>query len=143
MTTQNLIAYAKIKITASIKNVWEALVNPEIIKKYMFGTTVSSDWKVGSSITWKGEWQGKSYEDKGVIRQIKPEKILQYTHYRPLTGLPDVPKNYHQVTIELIPRGNEIEVMLSQDNNANQEVKKHNEKNWDMMLSSLKKILEG
>ena len=142
MTTQNLIAYAEIKITASIKNVWEALVNPEIIKKYMFGTTVSSDWKVGSPITWKGEWQGKSYEDKGVILQIKPEKILQYTHYSHLTGLPDVPKNYHQVTIELIPRGNEIEVMLSQDNNVTEEVKKHNEKNWDMMLSSLKKILE-
>ena len=142
MTTQNLIAYAEIKITASIKKVWEALVNPEIIKKYMFGTTVTSDWKVGSSITWKGEWQGKSYEDKGVIRQIRAEKILQYTHFSPLTGLPDVPKNYHLVTIELITRGNQTEVMLSQDNNPTVEARNHSEKNWGAMLSSLKKILE-
>ena len=142
METQNLIAHADITINASIKNVWDALVKPEIIKKYMFGTTVASDWKVGHSITWKGEWQGKSYEDKGQIRQVKPEKLIQYTHYSPLTGLPDIPENYHIVTIELAAKGEGTEVSLSQDNNPTEEAKKHNEKNWDMMLSGLKKILE-
>ena len=108
----------------------------------MFGTTVTSDWKEGSFITWKGVWQGKTYEDKGVIHQIKTGKILQYTHFSPLTGLPDVPENYHLVTIELSEKGNQTHVSLSQDNNATEEAQKHSEKNWSMMLSGLKKILE-
>lgn len=142
METQNFIAEAEVAINADIKKVWDALVNPTTIKKYMFGTTVASDWKTGSLITWKGEWQGKAYEDKGVIRQIKPEKILQYTHFSPLTGLPDIPENYHLVTIELTPNGNQTMVALSQDNNSTEEAQKHSEKNWGMMLSGLKKILE-
>jgi len=142
MKTKDLIAHAEVTIQASIKNVWDALVKPEIIKKYMFGTTVTSDWKVGSSITWKGDWQGRSYEDKGVIRQITPERILQYTHFSPLTGLPDIPENYHQVTIELATKGKQTVLSLSQDNNPTEDSKKHNEKNWGMMLSGLKKLLE-
>jgi hypothetical protein len=31
------------------------------------GYKVTSDWKPGSRITWKGEWEGKPYEDKGVV----------------------------------------------------------------------------
>ena len=50
---------------APAKNVWEALINPAMIKQYFFGTDVVSDWKVGNSIVWRGTWQGKEYEDKG------------------------------------------------------------------------------
>lgn len=142
MNTQELIAHAEITINTNTQKVWDALTKPEIIKKYMFGTIVASDWKVGGSITWKGEWEGKKYEDKGIIRQIKPEKIIQYTHFSPLTGLPDIPENYHLVTIELNARGENTFVSLSQDNNETEEAKKHSEKNWSSMLSGLKKVLE-
>jgi hypothetical protein len=56
-------AKAGITIQAPISKVWDALVNPEVIKRYMFGTTVTSHWVTGSPITWKGEWKGKAYED--------------------------------------------------------------------------------
>ena len=46
-------------------------MNPEAIKQYMFGTNVVTDWREGSPITWKGEWQGKSYEDKGVMFPLR------------------------------------------------------------------------
>ena len=85
----NLIARASIKINASLDKVWDALVNPQVIKQYMFGTQVVSDWKEGSQIVWKGEWQGKSYEDKGVILHIKPGHTIRYGHFSPLSGLPD------------------------------------------------------
>ncbi|MDR7521114.1 MAG: SRPBCC domain-containing protein, partial [Armatimonadota bacterium] len=64
---KNLIARASIAINAFRAKVWEALVNPEAIKQYMFGTHVVTDWREGSPIRWKGEWQGKSYEDYGMI----------------------------------------------------------------------------
>lgn len=137
-----LIAKAHITNSASIAKVWDALVNPEMIKQYMFGTNVVSDWKEGSPIVWKGEWEGKPYEDKGVILQLKPERVLQYSHFSPLAGQADVPENYHTVTIELSPEGTGTILMLSQDNNSTEEDREHSEKNWGMMLTGLKKFLE-
>ena len=142
MITANNIAKAETTIKASADKVWNALTNPEMIKKYMFGTTVVSDWKEGSKIVWKGEWEGKSYEDKGKILQIEDQKKLQYSHYSPLSGLHDNPENYHIVTIDLSKKDNETIVTLTQDNNPDEKTKDHSEKNWKIMLASLKKLLE-
>ena len=139
---QELIANASITIDAPVAKVWEALVNPDMIKQYMFGTNVVTDWKEGSPIVWKGEWQGKAYEDKGTILKIDQERVLQYSHFSPLSGQPDVPENYHTVTIELSGEGQQTNVSLSQDNNATEEAREHSEKNWNVMLEGLKKLLE-
>ena len=61
----NLSLTTSIDVNAPAAKVWEALTNPEIVKKYFFGTNVKTDWKVGSPIIWEGEWEGKSYRDKG------------------------------------------------------------------------------
>ena len=138
-----MIAKASTTIDAPAAKVWAALVTPASIRQYMFGTNVESDWKQGSAITWKGEWQGKAYEDKGVIQKIEPPRVLQYTHYSPLAGLPDEPENYHTVTIELSGEGSQTNVALSQDNNPTEEAREHSEKNWQMMLEGLKKFVEA
>ena len=52
---ENLTANASISLDATSSKVWEALTNPKRIKQYMFGTDVTSDWKEGNPITWKGE----------------------------------------------------------------------------------------
>ena len=136
------IAKASTTINAPAATVWDAFVNPARIKQYMFGTNVVSDWKQGSPITWKGEWQGKAYEDKGTILKFSPPRPLQYTHFSPLTGKPDKPENYHTVTIELAGDGARTNVTLTQDNNRTEEERQHSEKNWTMMLEGLKKLLE-
>lgn len=138
----DLIAKASVTINATRAKVWDALVNPEAIREYMFGTNVTSDWREGSPITWKGEWQGKAYEDKGVILRIKPEQTLQYSHFSPLSGLPDKPESYHTVTLELAGDGNQTRVSLNQDNNPTEEAREHSERNWEMMLRGLKKFVE-
>lgn len=138
----NLIANASVTVNATIDRAWDALVNPVAIKQYMFGTNVVSDWREGSPIVWKGEWQGKSYEDKGVIFQFKPGQTIQYSHFSPLSGLPDIPENYHTVTIELSVEGNQTRVSLAQDNNPTEESRVHSAKMWEMMLTALKKFLE-
>jgi uncharacterized protein YndB with AHSA1/START domain len=137
------IAKASTTIDAPAAKVWDALVTPASIKEYMFGTNVSSDWKEGGAITWKGEWQGKAYEDKGVIQKFDAPRVLRYTHFSPLAGLPDTPENYHTVTVELSDRGGATEVALSQDNNATEEEKEHSEENWRMMMDGLKKFVES
>ena len=114
---KQLVARTSVTINAPREQVWDALVTPEAMKQYMFGTTVVSDWREGSPIVWKGVWQGTSYEDKGVILKLHPQQTLQYSHFSPLSGVPDQPENYHTVTVELSDTGDQTEVTLAQDNN--------------------------
>ena len=87
-------------INTPISKVWDALTKPHIIKQYLFGTEVTTDWQVGSPITYKGLWNGKAYEDKGKVVQIEVEKLLVSTFWSSLSGLPDVPENYKTVRYE-------------------------------------------
>ena len=138
----DLTAKASTTIRASSAVVWDALVNPESIKKYMFGTNVTTSWREGSPIYWKGEWKGRSYADKGIVLQFRPPYNLEYSHYSPLSGLPDAPANYHTVTIELADDGNQTHVSLRQDNNPTEEARAHSQQNWETRLKGLKHFVE-
>lgn len=140
---KGLVAKASIDINAPIAKVWEALITSKLIKQYMFGTEVISEWKEGSSIIWKGTWEGKPYEDKGIILKVKPMNTLQYSHFSPLLGVPDLPENYHTLTYELSDEKSHTLVSLSQDNNANEKAKEHSKKMWETLLVELKKVLEN
>ena len=122
-----LVARASTTIAAGPDAVWTALVEPAAIKQYMFGTTVESDWDEGSSIVWKGEWKGRAYEDKGVILRFEPGRLLAYSHFSPLSGLPDEPQNYHRVTMELAPERDGTRVSLTQDGSRTAEARDHSE----------------
>lgn len=141
-SARGLVARASITVDAPTAEVWNALVEPAAIKQYMFGTNVTADWQEGSPITWKGEWEGKPYEDKGVILQIEPGRKLKYTHFSPQSGLADSPENYHTITVELSEEGAHTRVSLAQDNNPTDEARRHSEKNWAMMLEALKKFVD-
>lgn len=93
---------------------------------------MTTDWKVGSPIIYKGE-----------ILKIEPEKMLMSTHWSPLSGVPDTPENYHAVTYTLAERGESTEVTITQDNNSTEEEKEHSEQNWKTVLVNMKKLLEG
>lgn len=139
---RGLVAKQSVTINAPAPKVWDALVNPETVKQYMFGATVASDWKPGSAITFTGEWQGKQYQDKGVIVRVEARRLLEYTHFSPLSGLPDAPDNYHMVTIELSEQDGRTTLSLSQDNNPTEQAREHSEKNWGVVLANLKKLVE-
>jgi uncharacterized protein YndB with AHSA1/START domain len=138
----NYLAKVSINIEAPKSKVWEALTDPQLIKQYLFGTQVTTDWQVGSPITYKGTWEGKSYEDKGVVLENKPEKLLVSTFWSSLSGVPDLPENYQTVRYELSSEDGGTRLTLTQDNNATQEDAEHSEQNWNMVLAGLKKLLE-
>jgi uncharacterized protein YndB with AHSA1/START domain len=136
-------AIKSVTIDAPRAKVWDALTNPLKVKQYMHGTTMSTDWKVGSPITWTGEWQGQSYEDKGTVLAVEPERLLKTTHWSPMGGSQDEPENYHTVTYELAEQGGKTILILTQDNNATQEeADKMAENNWGLMLQGLKETAE-
>jgi uncharacterized protein YndB with AHSA1/START domain len=138
----DLIAKSQITINAKASRVWEALTKPELIKQYLFGTEATSDWKVGSPVTYKGVWEGKAYEDKGVILEFVPEKKLVSTYWSGFSGKPDVPENYQKVSYELMEKDGQTTLSIMQDNNPSPESAEHSANNWKMVLGKMKELLE-
>ena len=137
-----LVASAETKINAPVSKVWDVLTNPEQIKKYFFGTNAISDWKVGSPLEFKGEWEGKEYHDKGTILKSEKNKLFQYTYLSSMSGKEDIPENYATVTYELSAKNGSTTLKILQDGNETQESKQHSEQNWSYVLNSMKDLLE-
>jgi len=130
-----------IDIDAPASKVWAALTMPDLIKRYMMGATVKTDWKVGHPILWSGEFKGKPYEDKGEIKALETERRLVMTHWSPLSGLPDRPENYHTVSYELAQNGAGTRVTLTQENLTGASAEQTRQ-NWQPVLEGLKKTVE-
>jgi uncharacterized protein YndB with AHSA1/START domain len=129
-------------INAPLWKVWEALVTPELIKKYFFGTDAKSDWKVGSLLTFTGTWDGKTYEDKATILENDPGRRLKYSYWSSMSGIEDLPENYVDVTYELNEKDGHTLITISQDNIPSEKMKTHSAENWHVVLKSLKELLE-
>ena len=138
----NLIVKASTHIAVPASRVWDALTTPEIIKQYFFGTKAISDWKEGSTLEFRGEWEGKPYVDKGIILKSDPGKLFQYTYLSSFSGLPDMPENYANITYELYEDNGQTELTVKQENIANEQARKHSEQNWSYVLQNLKELLE-
>lgn len=133
----------KKEINASLKNVWDALVTPETIKQYLFGTDTITDWKIGGPIIFQGTWEGVAYRDKGTILEFVPQKKLKYDYWSSFSKLEDKPENYQQISFELSEADNKIILVLTQENIPGQAAKEHSEANWEMVLDQIKKIVEN
>ena len=138
----NLTGAAGVRIDAPVSEVWEALTTPSLIKQYFFGTDAISDWKEGSPLIFKGEWEGKEYEDKGTILKMVPRKLFRYNFWSSLSGIKDKPENYVIITYELTERNNGTYLSVKQENIPDEKMRQHSEENWNKVLAELKEFLE-
>ena len=138
----NFVATAEVDIAAPATQVWVALIDPDTIRQYFFGAQVQTDWRPGSPIVWRGEYNGKPYEDKGEILDVEQYRLLRMTHFSPLSGQADQPENYHTLTYELDEHDGRTQVVLSQDNNGSEAEAERATANWRAMLDGLKKTVE-
>ncbi|PZF73529.1 SRPBCC domain-containing protein [Taibaiella soli] len=136
-------AQVTIHIDANPEAVWDALVNPAMIKQYFFGTDAISDWREGSTLQFKGEYEGKEYLDKGVIIKYDKPKILQYTYLSSMSGKEDKPENYALITYALTPDGNNTKLDITQDNIPTATEQEHSLKNWSDVSKHIKQLVEN
>ncbi|HUX36349.1 MAG TPA: SRPBCC domain-containing protein [Rectinemataceae bacterium] len=136
-------AKASVMIKADAERVWRALTDPALIKRYLFGTEVDCDWKVGSPISYRGTWEGRAYEDKGRIVELIPRKRLDSTYWSSMSGKADLPENYSLVSYTLEEKAGAILLSLIQDNNDSEESAAHSTANWEMVLRGMRDLLEG
>ena len=134
-------------VSAPLEKVWRALTDARTVGPLFMGSTVETDFHVGSPITFKGEFKGKRYEDKGEILKAEEGRRLSFSHYSGMSGAPDQPENYHVVTFDLRPDSEGTRVTLTQSNlmggvrQSDIEHKADYEKTWAMVLDSLDKAV--
>ena len=132
-----------IEINAPAAKVWQALTDPLIIKQYFFGTKATSDWKPGRPVTFKGEYEGQSYEDKGTVLDADEPVKLRYSYWSSMGGMEDKPENYMNITYDLVEKDGGTTLTMTQDNIKDEKTKEHSAANWKSVLEQMKKIVEG
>jgi uncharacterized protein YndB with AHSA1/START domain len=131
-----------VSIRAPITRVWDALTTPALRKLWFFGVDTETDWKVGGAIVHRSRWQGRIYEDKGVVLAFDPPRLLSHTHWSAWSGRPDLPENYELVTYALAERNGVTELTVTEANLPSAEAGSTSRKNWLVGLRKLKHLTE-
>jgi len=128
----------EIVIHASPDNVWDALTNGDVTKRYFFGETIVSDWKPGSS--WHSVGPSGSQDVDGmVIEAMAPRRLVVTWHVAYDPALAD---EQSRVTYEIDPRGPVCMLTVRHDLAHAPKTAKHVAQGWTIVLSGLKTLLE-
>jgi uncharacterized protein YndB with AHSA1/START domain len=146
-----LIITNTIEINAPASHVWDALVNPEKTKQYMFGCETVSEWKPGGELLWQGEYEGKEMVFvKGTIVDIQPGKFLAYTTIDPNSNIDDASENYLTVTYSLTEQNGVTTFTVTQgdygsvtEGERRYKESYNNGEGWNPILAEIKKLVEG
>jgi uncharacterized protein YndB with AHSA1/START domain len=128
-------------INAPLEKVWNALTNPELVAKYLFGTKQETNWKVGSPIKWSGEYEGTKYVDKGTVLEYNANEKLSYSYLSSWSAMEDKEENYLFVVYKVNALGKNTELTITQSNYS-EEKAKDSIKNWTAVIDGLKKLVE-
>jgi len=127
---------------APLARVWDAITNPAIVKQYFFGTELDTDWKVGSPLFFRGEWQGKRYEDRGTVLLFEPMCALAFDYWSSMSGTEDRTETRLIVRYELEELPDGVRITLKNSNFDTQASADHAAENWRGVLQNLKRLLE-
>lgn len=127
-------------IKTTPEKLWDALTTPAFTRQYWFGIDVTSDWKVGSTMTYVMDGKPKV---AGKILAAERPRLLSYT-FREVEG-----EAGHEpptkVTLELEPEAGTQTVRLTVTHTDFVENSRHRpsiSQGWPAVLSGLKSLLE-
>lgn len=135
---QDFVYVTYIKTTP--EKLWDALTSAEFTKQYWFGIAVTSDWKVGSPMTYLRD--GKVTVDGKVLIADRP-KTLSYTFHDAVGEAAVEPPT--RVTLEIEPELGTETVRLTVTHTDFIQNSKHRisiSNGWPAVLSGLKSVLE-
>lgn len=140
---RDLIVSQSIDINASPSSVWNALTNPASIKEYLYGTDTVTDWQVGSEIIFQGDYQGQTYQDKGIILENVPNDLLSYSYWSGFSATEDKPENYSTITYTLRKQDEDHTTLTwTQEGFATEEGYNHSKSGMGPLLEQIKEIAE-
>jgi hypothetical protein len=131
-----------VTINAPIAKIWEALTQPELVKKWQLGSDLLTDWKVGSEIRFKNDVEGQILEQWGRVLEFTPYEIIKYTLFVPAPDLKDSPENYFTMSYVLSQNSDSVHLLINQEDNRPGSVQDEPNGEENEVLNALKELLE-
>lgn len=140
---QTLSSQVQVDFPINANRLWQVLTQSEFTQVYMFNCIVKSDWTIGASITWQGNYQGYQAFQKGEILAITPHQLIKYSTFDPNTGLNDVAENYIHVTY-LIEEGDDSTklTIINETFDGSKERMEHVEQGWVLVVTQMEKLVK-
>jgi uncharacterized protein YndB with AHSA1/START domain len=138
MTTPTSTGYsatASTHIAEPPERVWNELMHPGA--RWMLGANIETDFQPGSPVTFEGHFFGRQFADHGFIIAVERPRLLHFTHFSPMSELEDVPENYHEIRIELVPDDSGTRVTVVQENIDSAQHARDSEGHWNKALATL------
>jgi uncharacterized protein YndB with AHSA1/START domain len=140
-------------INTTPEQLWRALTDPAFTERY-WGTTLESDWNVGSTITW--HHHGITIADpEQVVLEAEPYRRLSYAwhtftpEWAEVHGFDDevlakvAAERRSRVTFDIEPGGDQVKLTVVHDNfEPGSTVAELVSEGWPRLLSDLKTLLE-
>ena len=127
-------------IRTTPKKLWQALTDPEFIRRYFYETTHESEWKPGSS--WRMVAPGGRVTDSGEVLEAEPNKklVLKWCcHMSPAHEK----EGYSRMTYLIEKEGTSVKLTVTHEmNRANSKLIEGVSGGWPPILASLKSMLE-
>jgi uncharacterized protein YndB with AHSA1/START domain len=133
---------SKITIHASPQKVWDTLTKPECVKLWQYGSDLQTNWKVGHKIRFVTEWEGKTFEQWGIVLEYTPPSKLRYSLFAPRPGLEDKTENYFEMIYSLSMDNGETKLEIIQEDNRPNAIQEAEQGEENPILKMLKKIAE-
>ena len=137
---KELVIIKTIEIKATPAKIWETLTSPERIKRYFFSPKPITNWQVGDSILFEGEYEEGEAKDEGTIIAIEKEKLLQFSYWTRFSGLERKDENYSMVTYKLEEFEEHTLFILSEQGFVDEAAKEQAELNWMMILEEIQNL---
>jgi uncharacterized protein YndB with AHSA1/START domain len=132
-----------IHINAPLQKVWDILTKPEHVKQWQYGSELTTDWKPGSDIRFKTEWQGKIFEQWGKVLEVRLNESIKYSLFAPRPGLEDKPENYFEMNYLLTTDNGKTKLEIIQIDNRPGAVQEKPQGEENPILQGLKQLAEA
>ena len=133
---------SKITIYANIEKVWDTLTQAEFIKLWQYGSKLQTTWEIGTGIKFITEWEGKTFEQWGIVLEYNPPLKLRYSLFAPRPDLEDKPENYFEMIYILSKNDKKTDLEIIQEDKRPNAVQVEEQGEENPVLLMLKEVAE-
>lgn len=124
---------SSITVHASPGQVFDALIQPELVRRWQFGREMTTDWKAGNKISFRTGTGDNALEQWGTVLEVRANELVKYNLFTPRPDLEDRIENY-----------NVTSYVLSEDNgNTRVEIIQEDNRPGGFVPATLERILAG
>ncbi len=128
-----------IVINAPVGSIFDALTNPAKIPAYFPVTSVVSDGCIGGTF----QLNGNNFTDHGTITEFTANHVFAYRYWSTNHGTENSPENHMIIRYMLRESGSSTTVSVRHENLLSQERFELMSGVWGLLLSALKRYVEG